>query len=215
MEDNEVGIGIAAISTAVAVILGTFFDLFQSGIQIIGVGTAISLVIGSYKLIIDRRESKRRKKLEGIQRLQPNIYSPLLTWAVAAKKSLKEYGSDDIYNYLGPGPTSLDGEADYIAIVGETLKKSIKKINDAFLKHYETNEKVKKEYNERVSSLITKLGKRWGYKSTQIITEERGTLDVAWVLNQHGMKTIREYLKSSKPIMLRNSNLPMQDRTID
>jgi len=56
MDNTDWGVSLAAFFAAVIVLAGAFFDLLQSGLQIIGIGTAVSLVIGTSRFLYERKE---------------------------------------------------------------------------------------------------------------------------------------------------------------
>jgi len=192
------GIGAVGVASAFFVVLGAFLNLFQSGLQIIGVGTAISLVLTTTKLIYDRREDRRRKTLSGIQRLQPSIYNPILSWAVVAKRTL-ENEPDGEFAYSIGSPPDLSTNGDYVAIVGDQLRSSLTKTTEAARILSIRAAATREEHAKRLENMVKALHPDW--KSTWLYLGV-SEWDLRGLVYQQSLRMISDMAKTASEIQM-------------
>lgn len=206
------GISVGVAIAAVVVLASSFLDTVGNGIRIIGVGTAISLAIGAVRFAYERQENGRKKRAEGIKRLQPIVYEPLLKWAVHSKKEIQKRDLDEIYDCLS-NPPDLSEEADYVAIVGEKLKTSVQNIGGLYETYLTLHKRTKEEYRMKIDTLIDKLGYGWHHHAVNVIFDDSQPFVVKEVPFTYTLKFVRDSAKKSKKVLLSHNAEPV--KTID
>jgi hypothetical protein len=157
VHSTDLGLGAVAGVSAVLVIAGTFFNVFQNAIQIIGIGTAISLTLTAYKYVADTTERRRGRVVEGIARLKPEIYDPLLTWAIHAKTTLQNQIPGEFAFAVPPPPPDITSKGDFVAAIGPSLRSSIETTLESLRMYGIWTAQVRQRYSERLENLVHTL----------------------------------------------------------
>ena len=157
MHFTDLGLGAIAGASAVLVIVGTFFNVFQNAIQIIGIGTTISLTLTAYKYVADTTERRRGRIVEGIARLKPEIYDPLLTWAIHAKTTLQNQIPGEFAYAVPNPPPDITSKGDFVAAIGKTLRSSVEAALESLRMYSICTSQVRQRYSERLENLVHTL----------------------------------------------------------
>ena len=208
MDTTDYAVSIGAVSAAVFVLAGAFLNFLQSGIQIVGVGTVISLTLGTYKLLSDRKENIRRRRMEGIQRLQPKIYDPLLKWAVNAKREIERRGIDEVAFYVA-SPPDLSAEGDFVAVVGEKLRGNVQNTIELYNLSFSLYLKVREEYRQKILRLIDRLSLGWQLNSVNVIFDRGQEFTVTELPFTYSLEFIKDKAKTAKSIILKHNAEPV------
>lgn len=196
LHTSDLAVGTVGIASAFLVVLGAFLNLFQSGLQIIGLGTAISLCLTTAKLIYDRREDQRKKTSAGIQRLQPSVYNPILSWAVVAGRTLQAEPEAEFAVAFGP-PPDLSTNGDYVAVVGDGLHSALERTNEAHHAYTIRAARVREEYGQRLEQKVETIHPNW--KSVWLYFDG-SEWDMHGLVFGHNFRTIENLVRSAKKI---------------
>ena len=110
---HQSDLGHAALATlgTLLIVLGAFFNFLQNGIQLVGAGAIITLIFSASKFYSDRREMRSRGIQERINKLQPTVYNPVITWAIQALDTITAKNPDEFvfYDCSAPKPSHTRG----------------------------------------------------------------------------------------------------------
>lgn len=212
MESQDLALPIP-VATAITVLAAALFDALTRGFQvihIIGIGTTIGLAMSAYSILNQRKEGKWHRTDQLIMRLKPTVYDPLLQWAAKSAASIDALPSYEIWNSVS-SPPDVSEVPDYIAKVGDILKKMVSNIRELWKNYYRSNNTVQDEYRKRIQSITSKLNPRWKGDSL-IISLRRNDANRSFNVSQFGgssrIELTREWLQVEGLIALNHNSEP-------
>ncbi len=159
---------LSLIGTAIVGFGFILFGIITNVVQLVGIGAMVSIVFSLSKLLYDRRDDRRKKRDEEIQRLLPSIYQPLYSWATKMKQSLEQIG-DGYFRFFSAGNLpDLSDNAEYNALVGDTLKNGVTELKKLQRLFDESGRKVAVEYVERMKGIVATVRPDWRYDTVAL-----------------------------------------------